>query len=142
MSNLVRSVNKSGVFGSAKVQDVLENLSDKQAANLMRSTVQAVATVIAKETRKLAPKKTGKLRKGIKAKRRKAPRFEPVSEVISSAHYWRFVDKGYRAKNGNIISGTNYTTRAMDAVRPRIGEIGEREFMKRYRKALTRGLRK
>ncbi len=142
MSNLVRSVNKSGVFGSARVQDILENLSDKQAANLMRSTVQAVASAIAKETRKLAPKKSGKLRKGLVAKRRRAPKFEPVSEVVSGAHYWRFVDKGYKAKNGNIISGTNYTTRAMDVMRPRIGEIGEREFMKRYKKALTRGLRK
>ena len=138
----MRSVDKSGVFGSDYVQEALKKVSDREAANLMRSTVQAVASRIARETRKLAPKDTGAMRKGIKAKRRKAPKFQPVSEVLSSKFYWRYVDKGHRSKDGRFVPGTNFSSRAMDSIRPRIPAIGEQEFTKRYEKVLKKRLQK
>lgn len=90
------------VEGIEQIQSMLTEKAPRVARNLMRSTVQAVASVIAKDAEKNAPKRSGKLKKAIKAKRKKSPPDKPVSQVIvgegkgqkPDAFYWKFVEYG------------------------------------------------
>jgi len=87
------------VVGDAEVRNILDNITMYHAQNLLRATVQSIASRIAAEAKKNAPVRTGKLKKSIKAVRRKSPPDRPVSDVTakggtSSAYYWRFVEFG------------------------------------------------
>ena len=69
------------IVGTKDVQNILQNIAPKYAKNLARATVQGVAMEIAKDARKMAPKDSGRLKKAIKAKRKKSPPEAPVSVV-------------------------------------------------------------
>lgn len=90
------------VIGAEDIKRTLEQIAPKHSRNLMRATVQGIASEISKESKKRAPKDTGDLKKAIFAKRKKSPPDKPVSEVIVrhgsqakyDAFYWRFVEYG------------------------------------------------
>lgn len=74
----------------------LEEVLPKEARNLARSAVQGVAMQVRNEMRKKAPRRTGRLRRSIKAKRNR-PHYDQVSSdvfVDNKAFYWRFVEYG------------------------------------------------
>lgn len=90
------------VVGIDEVKRTLEQVAPKHANNLMRATIQGIASEIAKDSKKNAPRDSGNLKKAIKAKRKKSPKTRPVSEVQVTqgssvrydAFYWRFVEYG------------------------------------------------
>lgn len=90
------------ITGTKDVQKILDDIAPRHARNLMRATIQGVASTIAKDARNNAPRDTGTLKKAIKAKRKKSPPDKPVSEVYVThgnsakhdAFYWRFVEYG------------------------------------------------
>ena len=90
------------VDGLEGITKILEDIAPKHANNLLRTTINAIATDIKKEAKKLAPKDTGTLRKAIKAKRKKSPPDKPEAEVFvekgkdakNDAWYWLFVEYG------------------------------------------------
>ena len=129
----IATVGKTGVFGAKEIAKVLDQLTDKHANNLMRSTVHGIAGEIRKEAKKEAPKDKGDLRKGIKAKRRKSKPRQPVSEVISTAFYWRFVEHGTKTAEPN-----RFVARAASKVAPKLDKIAEETFKKRLVKMAER----
>lgn len=92
------------VKGIDDINKILTTIAPNHAKNLSRSAVHAVASDIAKDAKKRAPKDSGNLRKSIKAKRRKSPPFSPRSEVFvqggkGGAWYWKFVEFGTLKKS-------------------------------------------
>ena len=95
----MRKNNGFTVSGIDDVNKILGTIAPKHAKNLARASVHAVASEIAKEAKKRAPKDSGVLKKSIKAQRRKSPAFQPRSDVIvkggrGGAWYWRFIEFG------------------------------------------------
>jgi hypothetical protein len=135
--SVIKGIDKTGIFGSAEVQRILSELAPKHANNLMRSTTQAVASEIARDSRKLVPKRTGALRKGIKARRRKSPPFEPLSEITSDNFYWRYIEHGTR-----YVKGVGFVQKTMAKIRPQLPQMGERLFSKKLDAMVKRELKK
>ncbi len=98
-----------GIEGLPEIQQILEDAGPRHSYNLMRATVQSVASKIAKDAKTRAPKgDSGDLKKSIKAKRIKSPRLNPQSGVYVEhgqgaryhAFYWKFVEYGTSGRNG------------------------------------------
>lgn len=91
------------VTGIEDLQQMLNERAPRVARNLMRATVQGIASSIAKDAKANAPVLTGNLKSAIKAKRsgRSKPD-KPISLVTATsgkdkkhdAFYWRFVEYG------------------------------------------------
>lgn len=83
--------------GADELQKMLDGLLVRELQNLNRAAVHAVASQIAKDARQAAPKDSGRLRKQIKARRRRAedPN-KPASDVYVAGpgFYWRFLEYG------------------------------------------------
>lgn len=90
------------VIGTEDIKRTLEEIAPKYSRNLMRATVQGIASEISKESKKRVPKLSGVTKRAITAKRKKSHPDKPVSEVIVrhgneakyDAFYWRFVEYG------------------------------------------------
>lgn len=100
------------VDGIDELAELLEGFAPNVANNLMRATVHGVATDLAKEAKKLAPKDTGMLRKSIAAKRRKSKPDRPISDVIvrrnakySGGYYWFLVEHGTQQNSEQPFMG-------------------------------------
>lgn len=88
------NVRIEGVDG---ILAALRETAPKEARALMRSTVQQVASDMAKDARARAPRANGKLKRSIKARRRNAhggDQFESIVHVLPAAFYWRFLEYG------------------------------------------------
>ncbi|WP_395543274.1 HK97 gp10 family phage protein [Neotabrizicola sp. sgz301269] len=75
----------------------MTTVAPKEARNLARSTVQQVASDIAKDAADMAPRDSGDLKRSIKARRRNAngsDQFESIVHVLPAAFYWRFLEYG------------------------------------------------
>lgn len=144
--------------------DLFKNLdlTKREARNLNRSTVQAVAGKVRSEARKRAPKESGTLKKAIVAKRKKSPPDTPVSEVRvehgagakHDAFYWRFVEfgtgggkgshggKGMRGSITVMPNAKPFMTPAIEAIRPDIQRIYREEFGKKLEAMMRRKAKK
>jgi len=88
--------------GFDDVKKTLETLAPRHASNIARTAVHGVASEIASESKKNAPKDQGVLRRAIKSKRRRSPSYNPTSDVIvtkgngakDDAWYWHFLEFG------------------------------------------------
>lgn len=97
-----KNINGIEVIGTEAIADVFKEIAPKYARNLMRSVNHALASDLTKRIKTAVPKRTGNLKKSLKAKRRKSPPDKPVSEVIfesgkgakNDGFYWRFVEHG------------------------------------------------
>lgn len=133
------------VTGVKEVQKILDDIAPKHARNLMRATIQGIASTIAKEAKSNAPKDSGTLRKAIKAKRKKSPPDSPVSEVIvtqgknakNDAFYWRFIEFG--TVN---MSERPFIRPASDKARANLDQIITSQFGKKLEAALRREAKK
>ena len=87
---------KMEIRGVADVNKVLQTIAPREAINLMRATVQGVASQVAKDAKANAPKDDGDLRKAIKVKRERGDRETLYSTVRvgRKAFYWRFLEYG------------------------------------------------
>lgn len=136
------------ITGATELIDLLENVGERHARNLMRSTTHAVAGKIAKgaKTNALAHKDSGDMIKAIKTVRKKSPPMKPVSEVqvMPNAFYWRFVEYGtQKGKAGSHASEeTRFIGRAAEEVRSDFINIYTQEFGKKLEAALRREARR
>lgn len=129
------------IDGIKDVQDVLNNVAPNVARNLMRTTVNGMASQIARDAKVNAPSgATGHVKKNIKAKRRRGKKDEVVSEVHimqkaapGSLFYWRFVEKGTTE-----TPERPFIRPAVQKVEAELGGIFRRQFGKQLEKALAR----
>lgn len=136
------------IKGVSDVVDMLEKVGPRHSRNLMRATIHGVASEIAKEAKKNAPKDRGTLRKAIKAKRKRSKPERPVSEVRvehgsnakNDAFYWRFVEYGTRGKTGHPEHP--FIRPAADNARQNFKEILSQQFGKKLEAALKREARR
>ena len=129
------------ISGIDELHDMLREVMPNQARNILRSTVQGVASQVTKEMRKRAPKDEGVLRKAIKAKRRRGSRDEIVSEVRiehgrgarNDAWHWHFIEFGtlHHPPAPFIIP-------TVESMGPRIPGIFREQFGKKYEATLRR----
>lgn len=136
------------ITGVEGVKELLDEIAPRHARNLMRATIQGIASNIAKDARKSAPKDTGSLRKAIKAKRKKSHPDNPISEVIvehgsnatHDAFYWRFVEYGTAGPTGQ--SERPFIRPAADAARSSMPLVLAEEFSKKLESLLKREAKK
>lgn len=134
------------IDGLDNLEIMLGDIAPRQARNLNRSTIHAVAGVIRNDARKRAPKDEGTLRKAIKAKRRRPKNPDaPYSDVMvehgddakHDAFYWRFIEYGTVDEAARPFIGP-----AMEAARPLIPTIYREQFAKKYAAYLARKAKK
>ena len=89
------------VTGIEDVNRILATIAPHEARNLMRATVQALATDVAKSAMTRTPDDTGLLDKSIKAKRERGSKDTIASSVrvAGQAFYWRFLEYGQGPDN-------------------------------------------
>lgn len=128
------------IDGLEDLQELFDGLILKEAQNLNRAAIHAVATQIAKDARARAPVETGTMRKAIKAVRRRAkdPN-RPVSEVRvgRGSFYWRFVEYGSRGKPARP-----FFLPAINAARGQIKEIYREMVAKKLAQKIKRDAKK
>ncbi len=87
---------KTEIRGLDDVNNLLENIAPKNAVNIMRSTVHAMASEVTRDAKKEMPEDTGDMRELTKARRERV-RFGRVASTVrvsTSAFYWRFLEYG------------------------------------------------
>lgn len=130
------------IEGLEGLEEMLGTIAPREARNLNRATIHAMASRVAKDAKRRAPRDEGTLRKAIKAKRRR-PRHpdKPFSDVRvehgndakHDAFYWRFVEYGTQTQNARP-----FISPAADAIRGQVPSIYREEFAKKYEKLLAR----
>ena len=90
--------------GIADVEDMLDQIAPRQANNIMRATVHAIAGEIRNDAKRNmphnTPQSTGAMIRGTKAKREKSVRGRLLSTVrVAGAFYWRFLEYGQGPDN-------------------------------------------
>lgn len=136
------------ITGTEDVQKILDDIAPKHARNLMRATIHGVASQIAKDAKKNAPRNTGTLKKAIKAKRKKSPPDRPVSDVYvthganakNDAYYWRFVERGTSGPTAQ--PERPFIRPAAEKARANFEAILAEQFGKKLEKALARAAKK
>lgn len=117
------------INGIADINKVFAELPAREGKNLMRATVQDIASTLAKSAREKAPVgATKKLRKGIKAKRERGDKFTVKSTVRSAAFYWRILEDGLGP------DGVEYAffLKAIQQMRPNM----DRQYLESFTKKL------
>jgi HK97 gp10 family phage protein len=137
------------VVGLEEVNEILGQLTEKNARNLSRALIHGLASKVAKEAKKKVPEgRTRTLKKAIKAKRKKSPPDKPVSDVYvengksakHDAFYWHMVEYG---TGGPVPQPEQPFLRpARDYVQANMPIIIEEEFTKKLTGAINRALKK
>ena len=134
------------IDGLDELSQVLDQMAPKAARNLMRSTIHGVASEIAKDAKRKAPKDEGTLRRAIKAKRRRPKHPDkPFSDVIVTtgrsarhdAFYWRFLEYGTTE-----LPERPFFRPAIDGMRPEVPKIMKQQFGKKLEAMLKRAAKK
>lgn len=122
------SVRIEGLEELAKTLDILP----REAHNVARNAVQAIAGEVRNAVRKKAPKNTGILRKAITAVRNKPRKFGDVSSDVRvtsganakyDAFYWRFLEYGTQK-----LGARPFITPVVEEFRPRIPHLFREHF--------------
>lgn len=138
------AASEVAVIGLEDINKVLSELAPKYANNLSKALVHGMASETVKEARKRVPKRTGNLRRAIKAKRRRGKPGQPVSDVIVESgktakydgFYWRFVEFG---TGGPVPQPEQPFLRpAKDMIQSNIPRIAEEQFTKKLAAAVKR----
>ena len=132
------------IDGLKDIQKILDEAGPRHSRNLMRATIQQVASNIAKDAARRAPKDRGILKKAIKAKRQKSHPTRPISDVIVEhgnsarydAYYWRFVEHGTQGATGQ--SARPFIRPAAEAARANFEKTLADSFGKKLEQALAR----
>lgn len=138
---------KTEVFGIKEMNKVLEELAPKHARALSRNTIRGLAARVVKEAKKRVVTKSGKLKKGIKAKNRRSTPDKPISDVVVNGgktkgdpFYWRFVEYG---TGGPVPQPEQPFLRpAKDLVTANMSKILKEEFTKKLASAIKREQKK
>lgn len=132
------------IEGLDAVSDVLAKVGPREARNLLRNTVHAVAGQIRNDMRKRAPKDEGTLRKAITAKRERMRGGVVASNVTithgkgvrHNAFYWHMIEYGTSQSVAKP-----FIVPSVEAMRPQIPGIFTREFGAKYEQMMARKLR-
>lgn len=144
---MARQPISMSISGFDAVSDVLKNVAPREAKNILRNTVHAVAGEMRNEMRQYVKEtieETGTLRKAIVAKRERARGNEVASNVTithgkgqrNDAYYWHIVN--YGAVN---TDAKPFIEPVVESMRPRIPGIFTREFSVKYEQLMKRKLR-
>lgn len=84
------------IFGIEELNKVFDELGERPATNILRSTVHAVAGEARDQVRMRADVSTGLMKKSVKSKRMRAKPGEAHSVVFfdKKAFYWKFIEFG------------------------------------------------
>lgn len=132
------------IEGLDAVSDVLAKVGPREARNLLRNTVHAVAGQLRDDMRQRAPQDEGTLRKAITAKREKMRGNQVASNITithgkavrHNAFYWHMVEYGTVKDRAQP-----FITPSVEAMRPQIPGIFTREFGVKYEQMMARKLR-
>ena len=124
------------ITGIADVNRILEAIAPREAKNLMRATVQDIASQLAADARKNSPDKTGTLDANTKAKRERGSRDRVESSVIvgGKAFYWRFLEYG----DGPDKVEHAMFLKALQAMRPNMDRVYMEAFGRKLEARLAR----
>lgn len=120
------------IDGLNELERALKQLPGAVSKRLMSNATRSGAAVIAREARKLVPKKTGVLRKNIKVKRHRKRTKTSVAYSIGwgkDGYYGRFLELGTRYQP------------ARPHLRPAL-DNNKREAIEKIRKILWRGIQR
>lgn len=127
------------IEGIADVNRTLKEIAPREAQNLMRATVQDIASQLAKSAKVGAPKDGGDLKKAIKAKRERTYPGKAESSVLvntgkGGAFYWRFLEYG----QGPDGVEHAFFLRALEEMRPNMDRVYMESFVKKLEARLAR----
>ena len=134
------------IDGLPELGHILDAIGIKEARNLNRATIHAIAARTAKDAKSKVPKDTGTLKKAIKAKRRKPKNPDkPFSDVMvehgkdakNDAWYWHFIEYGTEKQ-----AAQPFMQPAIDQIRPAIPAIYKEEFFKKLASRIKREQKK
>lgn len=135
------------IKGIKEIQKVLRELPEREGANLIKATVRGIATEVNKEVKKRVPKKTGNLRRSLKVKPVRSPKFQPVFDVRAESgkaakndgFYWRFVEFGTGGKSPSPAQP--FVQPAKDLVFSKISKLVADLFVKKLKMAAARKIK-
>lgn len=139
---------KLEVEGIEDINRILGELTPKFAGNLSRAFVHGLASEVTKEAKKRVPKRTGTLKKSIKAKRKRSTPDKPISDVVveqgksakNDGFYWFFVEYG---TGGPVPQPEQPFLRpARDLIEANLPKITEEQFTKKLNALIKREQKK
>lgn len=129
------------IKGLEGVRHVLEDVTPRNAKNLMRATIHGVAKEVRDEIRENAPTDGAPytLRPAIKHKRQRGTRDKVGSAVTidKKAFFWRFLEWGTVE-----IAERKFILRAVESVTPRLQAIFVQTFGNRLEASIKRALKR
>jgi len=132
------------VIGMDDIQKLLKDFTPKHAKNLSRSFVHGLASETAKLAKKNAPVSErsggGKLKKSIKAKRRKSKPEQPISDVVVNQFYWFMVEHGTGGENPHPEQP--FMRPALDMIKANMPRIIDEQFTKKLTALIKREQKK
>ena len=129
---------KMQIAGIADVNKVLQEIGPREAKNLIRATAQDIASKLAKSAKENAPKESGALQKGIKAKRERGDRETVHSSVRARPFYWRYLEYG----QGPDGVEHAFFLKALQEMRPNMDQVYLASFVKKLEARLARERKK
>jgi HK97 gp10 family phage protein len=135
------------IDGIEEIQKILRELPEREGANLIKATVRGIAAEVNKEAKKRVPTKTGNLKKSLKVKAVRSPKFQPVFDVRAESgrgvkndgFYWRFIEHGTGGKNPQPEQP--FVRPAKDLVFSKISTLVQDLFVKKIAAAAKRKLK-
>ena len=117
------------LLGADDLQKTLADFAPKEARNILRATVQALAGKVRDELRKNVKQPTGQLRKSIRSVRRRGTENEIVSEVRggSTAPYMLMLEFGTSKTRAQPFIGPT-----VEQMRPDLLRFYREEFGKKF----------
>jgi HK97 gp10 family phage protein len=127
--------------GLKELTDMLKNIAPRSANSVMRNAVVDLARDTAKEIKSNAPRRTGRLRKSIKASRSKGERDLLESKVTittgkdqkNDGFYWKFLEFGTTK-----MTARPFVVPGVESIRPQVPKLLRQHFGIRLEKELAR----
>lgn len=127
---------RARIEGLEELHDLLSDELPNAAHQIARGAVLEVAKMVAADVKQNAPKRTGNLRKAVKARRTRGSRTAVGADVyvqkgtgsVHDAFYWRFVEHGTAAHS--TASGAN-----ADLIGQRVTRTGKRHNTQAFGRA-------
>lgn len=127
------------IEGIEGVNRALNEVGPREGRNLIRATVQDIASQLAKSAKENAPADKGDLRAGIKAKRDKGSRNTVSSSVrVFGAFYWRFLEYG----DGPDGVEHAFFLKALQEMRPNMDRVYIDAFAKKLAARIKREMKR
>ena len=133
---------KMEVIGIESMNKIFADILPKHARNLSKAFVHGLASDMAKEAKKRVPVDKGKIKKSIKARRRRSRPERPVSDVVveGGRFYWHMVE--YGTGGANPQPEQPFLRPAKDLVRAEMPERAEAQFEKKLAALIKREQKK